>query len=107
MEAEEFARAATESAPLLYVTWETLSATLLERGKDLDEAERCIHKALELPEGKEDPRMQLTLARVQIAKKDFANARKTLRALEKRREELTTDRDKATLDALWEQAEGK
>ena len=107
VEAEEFARAATESAPQLYVTWETLSATLLERGKDLDEAERCIHKALELPEGKEDPRMQLTLARVQIAKKDFANARKTLRALEKHREELTSDRDKATLDALREQAEGK
>ena len=101
------ARAATESAPLLYVTWETLSATLLERGKDLDEAERCIHKALELPEGKEDPRMQLTLARVQIAKKDFVSARKTRRALDKRRDKLTSDHDKSTLDELIKQAKGK
>ena len=107
VEAEEFARAATESAPQLYVAWETLAATLLERGKDLDEAERCIQKALELPEGKEDPRMQLTLARVQIAKKDFANARKTLRALDKRREEFTTDREKAMIDELLEKSQGK
>ena len=51
--------------------------------------------------------MQLTLARVQIAKKDFANARKTLRALDKRREEFTTDREKAMIDELLEKSQGK
>ena len=65
-EAEKFARAATRSDPKLYVSWETLCATLLDQGKDLDEAERCIQKAIELSEGK-DLRMQLTLARVQLA----------------------------------------
>ncbi len=107
VEAEEFARAATKTAPDLYVVWETLASTLLDRGKNLEEAESCILKALELPEGKTDLRMQLTLARVQLAKKNFVEARKTLRALGKRREELPTDRDKATLDELIEQAKGK
>ena len=102
MEAEEYARAATKSAPQLYVAWETLCATLLDRGKDFDEAEQCIKKAIELS-GENDLRMQLTLARVQIAKKDFANARKTLRALDGRREELTSDRDRAVLDELQRQ----
>ncbi len=107
VEAEEFARAATKTDPDLYVGWETLASTLLDSGKNLEEAERCILKALEFPEGKADPRMQLTLARVQIAKKNFVEARKTLRALGKRREELSSDRDKATLDELTEQAKGK
>ena len=101
-EAEKFARAATKSDPNLYVAWETLSATLLDRGQDLDEAERCVRKALALPEGKEDHRMQLTLARVQIAKKDFAKARNALRVLDKRRAELE-ERDRAVLDELQRQ----
>ena len=109
VEAEEFARAATKTEPSLYVSWETLASTLLDRGKDLDEAERCIEKAISLSKEQknEDLRMQLTLARVQIARKDFAKARNTLRALDKHREELTSDRDKATLDELLEQAKGK
>ena len=91
------------------MSWETLASTLLDRGKDLDEAERCIEKAISLSKEQknEDLRMQLTLARVQIARKDFAKARNTLRALDKHREELTSDRDKATLDELLEQAKGK
>ncbi len=105
MEAEEIARVATKSAPDLYVAWETLASTLLDRGKDLDEAERSIQKAIELSEGK-DLRMQLTLARVQIAKKDFSKARSTLRALGKRREELS-DRDAASFDELQKKAQGK
>ena len=105
-EAEKFARAAVKTAPNLYVAWETLASTLLDRGKNLDEAKRCVQKAIELSEG-EDPRIQLTLARVQIAKKEFAEARKTLRALDKRREDLTSDRDKATLDELKERARGR
>ncbi len=107
VEAEEFARAATKTAPDLYIVWETLASTLLDRGKNLDEAESCIQKALEFPAGKADLRMQLTLARVQIAKKDFVSARKTLRALDKRRDKLTSDHDKSTLDELIKQAKGK
>ena len=109
VEAEEFARAATKTDPNLYVSWETLASTLLDRGKDLEEAERCIEKAITLSQAQksEDVRMQLTLARVQIARKDFVKARNTLRALGKRREELTSDRDKAMLDELTEQAKGK
>ena len=103
--AEEFARAATKTDPNLYVSWETLASTLLDRGKDLDESERCIQKAIELSEGKDLP-MQLTLARVQMAKKEFAKARSTLRALGKRREEFS-DRDNAAFDELQKQAQGK
>ena len=104
-EAEKFARAATRSDPKLYVSWETLCATLLDQGKDLDEAERCIQKAIELSEGK-DLRMQLTLARVQLAKKDLVKARGTLRSLGKRRDELT-ERDRAAFDELQKKAQGK
>ena len=109
VEAEEFARAATKTDPNLYVSWETLAATLLDRGENLEEAEKCIEKAISISKTQksEDVRMQLTLARVQIARKDFVKARNTLRALGKRREELTSDRDKATLDELTEQAKGK
>ncbi len=105
VEAETFARAATKTDPMLYVSWETLCATLLDRGKDLDEAEQCIKKAIDLSEGK-DLRMQLTLARVQMAKKDFTKARSTLRALSKRREEFS-DRDAAVFDELQKKSQGK
>lgn len=104
-EAEKFARAATRTDPKLYVSWETLCATLLDQGKDLDEAERCIEKAIELSEGK-DLRMQLTLARVQMAKKDFTKARGTLRSLGKRRDELS-ERDRVAFDELQQKAQGK
>ena len=106
VEAEEIARAATKSAPDLYVAWETLASTLLDRGKDLDEAEQCILKAIDLAGGKDDLRMQLTLARVQLAKRDFAKARNTLRMLDKRRDELE-ERDRAVLDELRKKAWGK
>ena len=106
VEAEDIARAATKSAPELYVVWETLSATLLDRGKDLDEAERCILKAIDLAGGKDDLRMQLTLARVQLAKKDVVKARATLRGVSKRRDELE-DRDRAVFDELQKTATGK
>ena len=104
-EAETVARAATRTDPKLYVAWETLCSTLLDQDKDLDEAERCILKAIELSEGK-DLRMQLTLARVQLAKKDFVKARGTLRALGKRRDELA-ERDRAAYDELQKKAQGK
>ena len=106
VEAEKYAREAKNTDPKLYVAWETLCATLLDQEKNLDEAEKCILKAIELAEGK-DLRMQLTLARVQLAKKDFVKARGTLRSLGKRRDELTDERDRAAFDELLKKSQGK
>ena len=91
-DAEKYARGAVRTSPELYVAWETLGSVLLDMGKNLDEAETCVKKALELSKEKtkiEDIRMQITLARVQIAKGDLAHARGTLRALRSRRSELS------------------
>lgn len=105
VEAEKYAREAKKNDPKLYAVWETLCATLLDQNKKLDEAEQCIQKAIELAEGK-DIRMQLTLARVQLAKKEFVKARITLQSLDKHRDELT-DRDSAVLDELLKKALGR
>jgi Flp pilus assembly protein TadD len=105
VEAEKYARDAKNTDPKLYVVWETLCATLLDQNKNLDEAEQCIKRAIEL-EGDKDVRMQVTLARVQIAKKDFTKARGTLRALGRRRDELT-DRDRTMVEELQKQVQGK
>ncbi len=91
-DAEKYARGAVRTSPELYVAWETLGSVLLDIGKNLDEAETCVKKALELSKEKtkiEDIRMQITLARVQIAKGDLAHARGTLRALRSHRSELS------------------
>ena len=50
--------------------------------------------------------MQVTLARVQIAKKDFAKARGTLRALGRRRDELSA-RDRSVFEDLQKKVQGK
>ena len=91
-EAEAFARAAVENVPALYVAWETLGAALLDQGKDLDAAEGHVKKAIELSRkegGNADIRMQITLARVQIAKGDLGRARATLRTVRSHQDELT------------------
>ena len=96
-EAEKFARDAVKAQPNLYVAWETLGSTLLDQNKDLDEAEKCVEKAIKLSKSEskiEDIRMQITLARVQIARGAIDKARTTLRALRKRQSELSNyDRD--------------
>ncbi len=91
-EAEKQARDAVKTAPELYVAWETLGSTLLDQNKDLAEAETCVRKAISLSKEKnqiDDLRMYLTLARVQIAKKDMGGARTTLRKLRSRQSELS------------------
>ena len=91
-EAEKYARDAVKTAPDLYVAWETLGSTLLDQGKNLAEAEACVRKAITLSKEKnkvEDLRMYITLARVQIAKKDMGGARTTLRKLRNRQKELS------------------
>ena len=105
VEAEKYARDAKNTDPKLYVVWETLCATLLDQNKNLDEAEQCIKKAIEL-EGDKDVRMQVTLARVQVAKKDFTKARGTLRALGRRRDELSP-RDRSVFEDLQKKVQGK
>ena len=104
-EAEKFARAGTQNDPNLYVVWETLCATLLDQNKNLDEAEQCIQKAIELSKDA-DIRMQLTLARVQIAKKDIVKARGTLRKLGLRSEELS-ESDRAVFENLQQKVKGE
>ena len=102
-DAEKFARAAVKNQPNLYVAWETLGAALLDQNKNLDEAEQCVQKAIKLSKTEskiEDIRMQLTLARVQIARGALDKARTTVRSLRKRQSELSNyDRDQLeTLD---------
>ena len=96
-EAEGFARKAVKAQPSLYVAWETLGSSLLDQNKNLDEAEKCVEKAIQLAKSElkvEDIRMQITLARVQIAKGSLDKARTTLRQLRKRSSELSNyDRD--------------
>jgi tetratricopeptide (TPR) repeat protein len=92
-EAESFARAAVKTSPKLYVAWETLGSVLLDQKKNLDESEKCVLKAIELTKADgsniNDIRMQITLARVQIAKGDKARARGTLRSLMSHQKELS------------------
>ena len=102
-EAEKFARDAVKNQPKLYVAWETLGASLLDQNKNLDEAEKCVEKAIKLSKTEskiEDIRMQLTLARVQIARGALGKARTTVRSIRKRQSELSSyDRDQLeTLD---------
>ena len=108
-EAERFARDAVKNQENLYVAWETLGSTLLDQNKNLDEAEKCVEKAIKLSKTDskiEDIRMQITLARVQIARGALDKARTTLRALRKRQAELSNyDRDQ--LETLVKSTMGK
>lgn len=96
-EAETFARAAVKTQPNLYVAWETLGSSLLDQNKNLEEAESCVEKAIKLSKTEtkiDDIRMQITLARVQIARGAMDKARSTLRYIRKRTAELSNyDRD--------------
>ena len=92
-EAEKYARKATVAAPDLYVAWETLGSILMDSGGSLDEAEECVKKACDLSKGKNgreaDVRMLVSLARVQLARKDTLRAKTTLRKVQQRISELS------------------
>jgi len=75
-DAERFARESIKKNPDLYVAWETLAAILLEAGKNLEEAESSVNKALTLY--KDDPRVKITLARIQHRRGSIEKARETL-----------------------------
>ena len=92
-EAEHYARKATKVAPNLYVAWETLGSTLMDAGRNLDEAEAAVKKACELSKDKTgreaDVRMLVSLARVQALRKDLTHARATIRKVQSRVNELS------------------
>ena len=92
-EAERYARKATETAPGLYVAWETLGSVLMDANRNLDEAEAAIRKACQLSKDKSgreaDVRMLVSLARVQIRNKDKNHARLTIRKIQSRIGELS------------------
>jgi len=99
-DAEQFARRAVEVAPNLYIAWETLGAILLEANKDVDEAEQMVEKALNVlasyePPAK-DPRVNITLARIQLKKGNIEGARATIQQIETQKEML----QKFDLDVL-------
>ena len=102
-EAEKYARLAVDTAPGLYVAWDTLGTIILARNGDLDEAEKCANKACELSKDKSgsesDIRMFITLARVQLAKGDAFRAKGTLRKVHARIDELSPF-EKAEFDEI-------
>jgi tetratricopeptide (TPR) repeat protein len=86
-EAEKFARDAIKISPDLYVAWETLGSILLEsNGKSLQEAESAVRKAMSLY--KDDLRLNITLARIQLKRGDIELARGTVRMLKSHQSEL-------------------
>jgi len=91
--AEGYARMAVKAAPKLYVAWETLGSILMDAGKSLDEAEKCIQTACNLSKDGNgrpaDVRMVIALARVQIKRGDILRAKVTLRSVLSRINELT------------------
>ena len=106
-EAESYARKATAVAPNLYVAWETLGAVLMDANRNLDEAEDCVRRACELSRAKDgreaDVRMLMSLARVQILRKDLQHAKVTIRKVQNRLDELT-DFEKSEFEEIRKHA---
>lgn len=92
VEAERYARLAVKENPRLYVAWETIGSVIMDAGGDLDEARRCVEKAVELSRvngSAEDVRMLISLARVITLQGDKKTARMTLRKVQSRVGELS------------------
>jgi tetratricopeptide (TPR) repeat protein len=95
-EAESFARQATVKAPALYVAWETLGAILLEQNR-LAEAETALLEAVRI--NPEDARMQVSLARLWLAKGELERARESIR-LARRNLDAFSDYERAEFETL-------
>ena|GEM_PF-627624 len=85
-EAEAAARQAVVKEPSLYVAWETLGSILVDQNKTLDEAEQMVKKALEL--FPDDPRVKITLAKIQLRTGDIERARATIQQVKQRQNDL-------------------
>ena len=114
-EAEERARAALKLNSKLDIAWETLASILFDADKDLNEAEQAISKYMAVNEENYraaqiepqiDPRVQITLARIQLKKGEIERARDTIRLVKAREKDLTPY-DKEALAKLSEAASAK
>ena len=86
VEAEKFAREATVKAPNLYVAWETLAAIRMDQSNLVD-AETAMNEAIRL--NKDDIRMQVSLARLQLLKGDLDRAREIIKLVRKNTQTLS------------------
>ncbi|MDD2597607.1 MAG: DUF2723 domain-containing protein [Kiritimatiellae bacterium] len=85
-DAERFARDAAQMLPDEYIAWETLASVLVDANVKLDEAESAVRKAVSL--NSDDLRVQITLARVLVAKGDLELAREVIHKVKSRQQEL-------------------
>lgn len=86
-DAEKFAREAIQMVPDEYIGWETLASVLVDANVKLEEAESAVRKAVSL--NSDDLRVQITLARVLVAKGDLELAREVIHKAKSRQQELT------------------
>jgi len=85
-DAEKFARDAIQMAPDAYIGWETLASVLVDANLKLEEAESAVRKAVSL--NSDDLRVQITLARILVAKGDVELAREVIHKVKSRQQEL-------------------
>ncbi|MFA7172744.1 MAG: tetratricopeptide repeat protein [Kiritimatiellia bacterium] len=85
-DAEKFARDAVKMLPDEYIAWETLASVLVDANIKLDEAESAVRKAVSL--NSDDLRVQITLARILVAKGDLELARTVIHKVKSRQQEL-------------------
>ena len=92
-EAETHIRKAIELSPTFYILYETLGVILMDQQKNLEEAEKCINKSIELSKqeqgGEEDVRIYMSLARVQTMRGDMKGAKRSLRKVMPKLDTLT------------------
>lgn len=100
-EAEKLARDAVKADPKLYVAWATLGTVLLAQEKDLNEAEQCVKKAIEM--FGEDHRIKITLARIFLKKGEVERARTLIHQIKSNVDKLP-DFDKHELENVEREA---
>ncbi len=101
-EAETYARRAVAREPSLYVAWETAAAAIMDAGGDLEEARRCIDRAVELSTANGramDLRMLLSRARLEARTGAREACRRTLEEMGGRLDELSAS-DRVEYDGL-------
>ena len=100
-EAEKYAREAVKADAKLYVAWATLGSVLLAQEKNLDEAEKCVNKAIEM--FGDDHRIKITLARIFLKKGETERARTLIHQIKTHADKLP-DFDKHELENVEREA---